>query len=151
MHHFSTPINFELRPDVLNFLLFQPHLFLIIFKILRASMSILATIFVKLFNFNILICLSKSSFAALAVSKNCKSQKRCFFQRDQLPKNFLVGCAEQQPSALLFLISFNFACKSKKHTLKFYLFESVQNLVFFIDLKFFFLFLIYFYCYDWHF
>ena len=43
-------------------------------------MLILATMFVELFNSQYSVCLNKNFFAALAASKNCKSEEAGFFQ-----------------------------------------------------------------------
>ena len=64
------------------------------------------------------------------------NEKASFFQVEQLPNNFL-DCLRRAP-ALYNLGVVAILLASTRKSLKFYHFESAQNLVSFIDLSFFF-------------
>ena len=53
-------------------------------------MSILAGLFVTLFNSYCSVCLSEGFFLAFAASYNCKKEKASIFQVEQLPKEFII-------------------------------------------------------------
>ena len=65
------PINFELRLAVLNFL---PIFSLICTESLKASMSILATMFVKLFYSQCSVCLNERCFCSIVKLRKQKSE-----------------------------------------------------------------------------
>ena len=91
-------------------------------------MSILAAMFVTLFNSYCSVCLKKDFFPLLQHRKIAKREKANFFKLNNCQKNFSFTCAEQQLSIIL--NSSSFACRRKK------VIESAQNLVTLHDLNF---------------
>ena len=98
-------------------------------------MSILAAMFITLFNFCCSVCLSEGFFRAFTASKYCKREKASFYQVEQMPKKFLNYLC--RATALYNLGIVVILLANTRKSLKFYCFESAQNLVFFIDSNFF--------------
>ena len=85
-------------------------------------MSILATMFVKLFHSQSSVCLSKGFFAAYACILKLQSEKTSFFELSwTTAKNLSVNCTEHNLEILAILLA------NTKKALKFHRFDSKQN------------------------
>ena len=86
---FLEPANLELRLAVFNFL----PIFSLICSRFRKTFESIDVNFSghveRLFNSYCSVCLREGFFLAFAASQNCKSEKACFFQVEQPPKNIL--------------------------------------------------------------
>ena len=82
---FFEPVNLELSLAVFNFLPIFSLICSWFLKNFRVAMSILAAMFVKMFNSYCSVCLSEGFFPAFPHRKTAKEKSKLFW-REQLPK-----------------------------------------------------------------
>ena len=107
---------------------------------MKASIPIFAAMFVTRFDFYCSVCLSEGFFPAFQHCKIAKEKKQAFLKLNNCKK--ILNCL-RRATALYNLRIVAILLTNTRKLLKFYRFESAQNLVSFIDMNLFFVFLVY--------